>query len=158
MMALAGEARRVIRRMAITAAIYLVVGVLALAALAFLYVLIYRLLSEQLGGDGAAAILVGGNLLLIGLILGVRALLSRGGSGRRGTRASLPAGMTAGVKDLGQSGFEAGMALGSRLGAKVRRAAPEIALTAGIIGLIVGLRPGVLSLFRRHTPPRGDKD
>ncbi len=155
-MALAEEARQAIRRMVMTAIIYLIVGVFGVATLAFVYVLIYRLLAEALDGDSAAAIVIGGNLLIIGLILGVRAI-SRGASGRRRSRrrnAGEQAALTAEAVEIGRSAIEAGMVVGSRLGQKLRRAAPEIALAAAVVGLIIGVRPQLLTIFRSQKAPR----
>ncbi len=48
---------------------YAVVAVFAVAALVFLYVLLYRFLASRLDDISAAAILCGANLLLIALVV-----------------------------------------------------------------------------------------
>src|SRR5882757_303412 len=53
---------------------YAILAVFALAALVFLYVLLYRFLASRLDDVGAAAILCGANLLLIVLMVAGRAV------------------------------------------------------------------------------------
>lgn len=151
---IAGEVRRAVREAVAAAIIWIIVGVLGLAALAFLYVLLYRWLADLLGDERAAAILVGGNLLLIGLILTGRALFLAGA--RRRSRRALR-GEAAEALKVGEAGLEAGIALGAQIGEKLKKSAPEIALIAGIAGLVIGLRPQLLGLFDRKQKPDGKR-
>jgi hypothetical protein len=127
---------------------YAVVAIFALAALVFLYVLIYRWLSLRLGDVSAAAILCGANLLLVAFMLAGRALFRP----RRVAAASpLAEVIRAQAGHLGidpQNGhFEAGLAAGAELGRHLRKATPQIALAAAVLGLVIGLRPQLLSLL-----------
>src|ERR1700752_3243921 len=63
------------KRLAGTVAVYGVVAVLALAALAFLYVVLDRLIAERLGELWAAAILLAANFAVILLIFAARAIV-----------------------------------------------------------------------------------
>jgi len=133
---------------------YAVLGVSALAALVFLYVLIYRFLSLRLDDISAAAILCGANLALIVLMLVGRALfkpkpvvtasplieLIRSQAGQLGA-------------DIKDKDFEAGLEIGAEMGRRLRKATPQIALAAAVLGLVIGLRPQILGLFRRREPP-----
>ena len=137
---------------------YAVLVMFALAALVFLYVLIYRFLSLRLGDVSAAAILCGANLLLIALMLLGRALfkpkpvvtasplveLIRSQAGQLGAE----------IKD---KDFEAGLAIGAEIGRHLRKATPQIALAAAVLGLVIGIRPQILGLFRRREPPAKKK-
>ncbi len=135
--------RQMLNRVIGTIVFYAVLAVLALAALAFLYVLIDRWLAAEFDQESAAAILVGGNLVLIALaLLGRR--LSRPGSGRSS------------VIGLSKPDLDAGIALGQRLAKELRKAAPGMALAAAVIGLAIGARPEVLQLLRRR--PRASND
>ena len=151
---IAGEVRRAVREAVAAAITWIIAGVFGLAALAFLYVLLYRWLAESLGDERAAAILVGVNLLLIGLTLAGRALFLAGA--RRHARVQLK-GDAADALKVGEAGLEAGVALGAQIGEKLKKSAPEIALVAGIAGLIIGLRPQILGLFDRKKPQDGKR-
>jgi hypothetical protein len=133
---------------------YAVIAVFALAALVFFYVLLYRVLSSQLGDVGAAAILCGTNLLLILLMFTGKALFR-----------PRPVSVTAAspiveliksqvegisTKDMN---FDAGIAIGNQIGKHIRKATPQIALAAAVLGLVIGVRPQILGLFRRREPP-----
>ena len=137
---------------------YGALAIFALAALAFFYVLIYRGLSSRLGDESAAAILSGANLLLIASILLGRALLRRRpkqslNSPLGGLARSLTEGLESDDVD-----FETGLAIGQQIGQRIRKAAPEIALAAALLGLIIGFRPQILGGLRRRkrgeTPER----
>jgi len=147
--------RRTMQRIARATVIYAIVGVLSLAALIFLYVFSYLWLAARLDGQRAAAILFGANLLLIALVL-----LGKWVSGRQRQPPARPAGILDGLREgkplLDPESLEAGMALGSEIGNRLRKAAPEIALVAGIVGLIIGARPEILNLFGGIA--RGGKD
>jgi hypothetical protein len=127
---------------------YSALAIFAAAALAFFYILLYRWLSLWTSDQGAAAILCGVNLLLIAAMFAGRAL----------TRPKAPVSSGSPLLDLIKShgeglsakDFEAGMAIGSQIGKQVRRAAPQIALAAVVLGLIIGVRPQILGLFRRR--------
>jgi hypothetical protein len=149
--------RNAVRRLVGLVALYAALAVFALAALAFFYVLLYRWLSVRLGEESAAAILSGANLLVIALILIGRALF----------RQRTPKGLTSPLGDLtkshvsglgtgglgtGNADLEAGIAIGSQIGRQIRKAAPEIALVAALAGLIIGVRPQILGMFRRRGP------
>jgi len=150
------ELRRAQKRFAALIALYAAVGVLGAAALGFFYLLLYRLLAERLDDVRAAAILCGGNLLLIAALFAVRGL---GRSRRRSVAATgrSPADdPVQSMLDLGESALDAGIALGRQLDQKARKAAPAIVLGVAVIGLIIGARPQILSVFRRarpRTPP-----
>jgi len=140
---------------------YSIIVVLALATLVFLYVLAYRALSARLDDVSAAAILVGANLLLIGLMLAGKAIfkprqpaisasplaeLIKSQAGRQ---------LGAGIKD---EHFEAGLALGAEIGHRLRKATPQIALAAAVLGLVIGIRPQILGLFSRREPRAKNTD
>lgn len=138
---------------------YAVIAILALAALIFLYVLIYRVLSSRLDDISAAAILVGANLLLIGLMLAGKAIFKP----RRVITASpLAELIKSQVEQLGaevkDKDLEAGLAIGAEIGHRLRRATPQIALAAGVLGLVIGIRPQILGLFTRRDPPAKKAD
>jgi hypothetical protein len=54
-----------------------------------------------------------------------------------------------GTKD---ANFDAGLAIGSQIGQQLRKATPVVVLAAGVLGLVIGLRPQVLGLFSRKEP------
>jgi hypothetical protein len=151
---IAGEVRRAMQRMVAAAITWIIVGVLGIATLAFVYVLTYRLLAGSFGDERAAAIMVGGNLLLIGLILGVRAIVT---NSRRRKHPQLK-GDAAKALEMGEAGLEAGIALGAKLGDAVKKSAPQIVLIAAIAGVIIGLRPQLLGVFDRKKPPEKKRD
>ncbi len=129
---------------------YSVLAVFAVAALAFFYVLLYRWLSLWTSDQGAAAILCGINLLLIAAMFTGRALI----------RPKAPVSSGSPIVDLIKShteglsakdvNFDAGIAIGNEIGKHVRKAAPQIALAAAVLGLVIGLRPQILGLFGRR--------
>jgi hypothetical protein len=136
---------------------YAVIVVLTLAALIFFYVLIYRWLSLRLDDVSAAAILCGANLLLIALMLAAKAIFKP----KRGIAAS-PLGelIKSQAEHLGveikEKHLEAGVAIGSEMGKRLRKATPQIALAAAVLGLVIGIRPQILGLFSRREPPAND--
>jgi membrane associated rhomboid family serine protease len=134
---------------------YAVIAMLALAALIFLYVLIYRVLSSRLDDISAAAILLGANLLLIGLMLAARAIFK---PRRVVTTSPLAELIRSQVEQLGgevkDKDLEAGLAIGAEIGHRLRKATPQIALAAAVLGLVIGIRPQVLGLFSRRDPPK----
>jgi hypothetical protein len=137
---------------------YAVISVFALAALIFLYVLVYRWLSLQLDDVSAAAILVGANLLMIVVMLAGKAV-SKPKPVPTGAAAPLIEMVRSQVGHLGAEAkagnFEAGMAMGQEIGARLRKATPQIALAAAVIGLVIGIRPQILGQFgRRQQQPR----
>jgi hypothetical protein len=149
--------RKTINDLVRAAIIYILVGLLSVVALVFFYIFLYQWLSSRLDGESAAAILFGANLAVIALILLVQWL--------RNNRTKLePAkssgGLLGGLKGhplLDPENLDAGIAVGMEVGKKLRKAAPQIALTAGIVGLIIGIRPELLNLFgagRRKKPDR----
>jgi len=133
---------------------YAVVAVLAMASLIFFYVLLYRLLAARLDETSAAAILLGANLVLIGLMFVGKAIFRP----KPVVSASpLVEMLKAQAETIGvavkDEHFEAGLALGSELGHRLRKATPQIALGAAVLGLVIGLRPQILGLFSRRDPP-----
>ena len=133
---------------------YAVIAVFALTTVVFLYVLIYRFLSSRLDDISAAAILCGANLLLIGAMLAARAILRpkpvAAASPLAGLFRSQAAQLDAEVKD---KDFEAGLAIGAEIGRHLRKATPQIALAAAVLGLVIGIRPQLLGLFTHREPP-----
>jgi hypothetical protein len=133
---------------------YAVIAVFALAALIFFYVLLYRWLSLRFDDVSAAAILVGANLLLIGLMLAGRAIFrprrpAISGSPLAELIRSQAEHFGAELKD---KDFEAGLAIGREVGKRLRKATPQIALAAAVLGLVIGIRPQILGLFGRREP------
>lgn len=130
---------------------YAAIALFALAALVFFYVLVYRLLSARLGDINAAAVLLGANLVLIGLMFAGRAIFKPKPAVAASPLAEL-------IKSqAGQFGvaatdehFEAGLALGSEIGRRLRKATPQVALAAAVLGLVIGIRPQLLGLFGRR--------
>ncbi len=127
-------ASRTIRRASETAALFVLLAVLGLAAIVFFYIFVYRWLSVRLDEESAAAILCGANLLLIALILGIRAISAA--LGHRHARH--------------EAGSELGalMDIGLGLEERLREKAPTAALIAMIIGLAVGARPELLDILK----------
>lgn len=140
--------RRAARELAGMLAVYGVVAGLALAALVFFYMAVYGWLAAALNAESAAAILCGVNLVAIALILLARHLSAR--RPRPGT-----------VRPDGQplldADLDAALALGLEAGERLRKAAPEIALAAGLIGIIVGARPEILNIFRTQRKEPGGR-
>jgi hypothetical protein len=131
---------------------YAVIVVLALAALVFFFVLLYRWLSLRFDDVSAAAILLGANLLLIGLMLAARAIFKPrrpviSGSPLAELIKSQAQHLGAELKD---EDFDAGLAIGSAVGKRLRKATPQIALAAAVLGLVIGIRPQILGLFSRR--------
>jgi hypothetical protein len=135
---------------------YAVIATFALAALVFLYVLLYRLVASRLGDISAAAILCGANLLLILLAVAARAVFRPKpiAASAASPVVQLLKAHTEGLggKDLN---FDAGIAIGNQIGRHIRKATPQIALAAVVLGLVIGARPQILGLFRRREPPAG---
>jgi len=137
---------------------YAVIAVFALAALVFLYVLLYQWVSLRLDDVSAAAILFGANLLLIAAMLLGRMIfkpkpvvtasplieLIKSQAGQLGAE----------IKD---KDFEAGLAIGAEIGRHLRKATPQIALAAAVLGLVIGIRPQILGLFSRRERPAKKK-
>jgi len=144
--------RAVTRRLKGIIAFYAVLAVFLLAALVFFYVLLYRFLAQRLDDVSAAAIVCGANLLLVGLMLVGKAFYRP----KRVIAASPLAELVRSqVEGLGtkDANFDAGLAIGSQIGQQLRKATPVIVLAAGVLGLVIGLRPQVLGLFSRKEPP-----
>jgi hypothetical protein len=133
-------ATRTLRRASEAALLFVLLTILSVAAVVFFYLFAYRWLSARLDGESAAAILCGANLLLIGIILGVRAIsaaLTRG-EAKREASAELR-----GLMDIG-------LGLEERL----REKAPTAALVAMIVGLAIGARPELLDIFKPSGKPK----
>jgi hypothetical protein len=132
---------------------YAVTAVLALAALVFLYVLLYRLLASRLDDVSAAAILCGANLLLIVLMVAGRAVF-RPKPVAESAASPIVALLKSHAEGLGgkNMNFDAGIEIGNRIGRHIRKATPKIALAAVVLGLVIGFRPQILG-FRRREPP-----
>jgi hypothetical protein len=134
---------------------YAVLGMFALAALVFLYVLIYRWLSLRLDDVSAAAIMLGANLILIALMLAARAIFRP-----RPVIAASPLAelIKSQLEHLGaeveDKDFQAGLAVGAEIGRHLRKATPQIVLAAAVLGLVIGIRPQILGLFSRERPPK----
>ena len=139
---------------------YSIIAVLALAALIFLYVLIYRVLSSRLDDISAAAIMVGANLLLIGLMLAGKAIFKP--RQPMVTASPLAEQIRSQAGHLGaelkDKELEAGLAIGSDIGHRLRKATPQIALAAAVVGLVIGIRPQILGLFSRRDPSPKNTD
>ena len=139
---------------------YSVIVVFALAALVFFYVLLYRILASRLDDIGASAILLGANLLLIALMLAAKAIFKP----RQPVISASPLAeiVRSQAKSFGaelkDKDFEAGLAIGSEIGHRLRKATPQIALAAAVLGLVIGVRPQILGLFTRRDPPAKTPD
>jgi hypothetical protein len=133
---------------------YTVAAVFAMAALVFLYVLIYRFLTSRLDDISAAAIMCGANLLLIMLMVAGRAIFKPKPVAETAV-SPIVALLKSHAEGLGgkDMNFDAGIAIGNRIGRQLRKATPQIALAAAVLGLIVGVRPQILGLGRRRQPP-----
>jgi hypothetical protein len=139
--------RQAIRRLVATIAIYAVVATLAVISLAFLYVLLYDWLCDWFDGKSAAAIIIGGNLIVIGLILLVRTIVRRRNPPRKNVAQAV----------MEQVKPEVAIAAGMAIGRKMRKAAPKVAIAAGVIGLAIGFRPQLLGLFGAARKNNDDK-
>ena len=123
---------------------YATLSLFALASLTFFYILIYRGVALLIGDVGAAAVLFGANLLVIVVMLVARAIL----------KARAPATPVSPVLDLikaqvataSAGNFGAGMQIGDQIGKAIRKATPQIAIAAVVVGLAI-------SLLRRRQPP-----
>jgi hypothetical protein len=125
------QIRKAARTLAGQVAYYATLSIFAVAAIVFLYVLIYEALSRVLTSEGAAAVLFGANLAVAGIML----LL-------RGNRRSRPVPT---LQDaLSSPALEAGVAIGRRLNARLRRIAPPLVVGAAVIGVAIGVVPGIL--------------
>ena len=150
--------RAVTQRLKGLVVFYAVMATFALAFLIFLYVLLYNLLASWLGDVSAAAILCGVNLLLILLTVAARAVFRPKPVAvsaaspivelLKAHTGELAEGLS--TKDLN---FDAGIAIGNQIGRQIRKATPQIALAAVVLGLVIGVRPQILGLFRRREPP-----
>jgi hypothetical protein len=148
--------RHATRQIAGMLAAYGLIAGFALAALVFLYIAIYGWLTAALDAQSAAAILCGVNLLGIALVLFARWLSMR----RRRVDTARRSGLFEAIAGSGSSSMggdlEAALAIGLEAGERIRKAAPQIALVAGLIGIIVGTRPEILDILRpRPKDPRG---
>jgi hypothetical protein len=136
------QIRKSIRRMGGLVAYYGVVAVFALAALAFLYVLIYDWLAQRLDPLSAAGILFAGNLL-VAIVMIVARRLSK-------PRPSLNVQVPVVNGAVAGQAMEAGVALGREMRERLRRATPQIVAGAAVLGLIVGVRPQLIGLGRKR--------
>ncbi len=133
---------------------YSVLAVFALAALVFLYVLVYRWLSLRLDDVSAAAILFGANLALIVLMLVGRAIFKPKPVVAASPLVELIKSQAEQLgADIKDKDFEAGLAIGAEIGKHLRKATPQIVLAAAVLGLVIGIRPQILGLFGRKEPP-----
>jgi hypothetical protein len=150
---------------------YAALSILALAALAFFYVLLYLWLASMLGDIAGAAIMFGANLFLIAAMLIGRTLMQSkapampaspilqmikaqsGALKSRAGKSALVKPARAGSLATGGGPFAAGMEIGSRIGGHLRKAAPRVALGAVVLGLVIGLRPQLLGFLRRGKRP-----
>lgn len=144
---------------------YAVLLLFALASLAFFYVLLYRWLATRMDDTAAAAIMFGANLFLIGAMLIGKALMKPKApelpnfpvleliKSQLGGFTSAAPGTKPVVGQPDGSHFQAGMAIGQQIGQHVRKAAPKIALGAGLLGIVIGFRPQLLGLFRSRKKP-----
>lgn len=128
---------------------YAMLSMFALAALVFFYVLLYRWLSLRLDETSAAAILCGANLLLVALMLIGRALIKP--KALTLSKSPIVEMIRSHTEGLGSSkgSFDSGVEIGKH----IRKAAPQIAIAAAVLGLVIGVRPQILGLFRRRKPP-----
>jgi hypothetical protein len=145
--------KQVVRRAVSAVILYVVIGIFAIAAVVFAYLFLYRVLAVRIGEEGAAAALCGGNLLVIAIILiGIALLRPR----RRVAPNPLLGALAGGVDLASGPGLDAGIAIGRRLRATVKRtvrkAAPGMTVAAALLGVIIGIRPQTLGFFRSKTP------
>ena len=139
--------RKTIHELVRAAIVYVLIGVFSIVALVFFYIFLYQWLSSRLDGESAAAILCGANLVMIAVVLLVQwARKNRTKLEPRPSAGGL-LGRLEGHPLLDPDNLDAGIAMGMEVGKKLRKAAPQIALAAGIVGLIVGVRPELLNLF-----------
>jgi dipeptide/tripeptide permease len=139
--------RKTIHELVRAAIVYVLIGVFSIVALVFLYIFLYQWLADRLDGKSAAAILCGANLVMIAVILLVQWLRKNRMKLEPKASAGGLLGNLQGHPLLDPDNLDAGIAMGMEVGKKLRKAAPQIALAAGIIGLIVGVRPELLNLL-----------
>ncbi len=139
--------RKTIHEMVRAAIVYVLVGVFSIVALVFLYIFLYQWLRDRLNGESAAAILCGANIMMIAVVLLVQWLRKNRTKLEPRTSTGGLLGGLQGHPLLDPDNLDAGIAMGMEVGKKLRKAAPQIALAAGIIGLIVGVRPELLNLL-----------
>jgi hypothetical protein len=139
--------RKTIHELVRAAIVYVLIGVFSIVALVFLYIFLYQWLADRLDGKSAAAILCGANLVMIAVILLVQWLRKNRTKLEPKASAGGLLGNLQGHPLLDPDNLDAGIAMGMEVGKKLRKAAPQIALAAGIIGLIVGVRPELLNLL-----------
>jgi hypothetical protein len=149
--------RKTIHELVRAAIVYILIGAFSLVAVIFLYIFLYQWLADRLDGKSAAAILCGANLVMIAVVLLVQWL--RKNRTKLEPRASAGGllGNLQGHPLLDPDNLDAGIAMGMEVGKKLRKAAPQIALAAGIIGLIVGVRPELLNLLGGRDGKPKDK-
>jgi hypothetical protein len=148
--------RKTIHELVRAAIVYVLIGVFATTALVFFYIFLYQWLSSRLDGQSAAAILGGANLVMIAVVLLVQWARKHRGKLEPKKSAGGLLGNLQGHPLLDPENLDAGIAIGMEVGQKLRKAAPQIALAAGIIGLIVGVRPELLNLFGGRPRKRDD--
>jgi hypothetical protein len=147
------QIRKSVRKLTGLVVYYAIVMLLGLAALAFLYVLIYDWLSRLTGPQSAAAILCGSNLLIVFLMLVIRKIVT-GKTAKRPPSPALLASLAANPAMVDPA-LAAGVEIGREIRARLRKATPGIVLAAAAIGLIVGLRPRIVTgLFRAKSNAR----
>ncbi len=139
--------RKTIHELVRAAIIYVLIGLFSAVALVFLYIFLYQCLADRLDGKSAAAILCGANLVMIAVVLLVQWLRNNRSKLEPKPAAGGLLGSLQGHPLLNPDNLDAGIAIGMEVGRKLRKAAPQIALAAGIVGLIVGVRPELLNLF-----------
>jgi hypothetical protein len=148
--------RKTIHELVRAAIVYVLIGIFAIVALIFGYIFLYQWLSRRLDGASAAAILCGAHLLMIAVVLLVQWLRKNRTKLEPKASAGGLLGNLQGHPLLDPNNLDAGIAMGMEVGKKLRKAAPQIALAAGIAGLIVGVRPELLNLFGgKSGKPKG---
>ncbi len=116
-------------------------GAFATAALVFVFIFLDRWLSRALDDSaGAAAVLAGGNLIVVALILIV---LGRG-KRKPGTARKRAA--------PGNTDFATGLAMGAEAAKHLRKISPAATLIAALFGIAIGARPELLNLVRTRKP------